>query len=100
MSAEQREWGEKNFRRPGDPLQVQICRMDDPEVNEMVRMANRMGYVPYQQRDHKDRDWLYVDVLGGGLIYRAPDAVFQEVPDGLYHFTKDEKGNVYVEGPF
>lgn len=95
MSAEQREWAEKNFRRSGDPLRVMICRKDDPEAADMVRMANRMGQIPYEQKN-----WICVDVLNHGLIWRAKDAVFARVTDGLYNFTTDEKDNTYCEGPY
>lgn len=86
--------GEKNFRRPGDPMRVQICRLDDPEAGFLLRFAQRAGYVPYQHRE-----WTCIDVYGGGLAWASNDASFQPASSGLYRFYKDEKDIWYCEGP-
>jgi hypothetical protein len=85
MTEEIKDEEKKFFRRAGDPLRVQICRVDDPEINIMIRYAQNSGQVPYEHRG-----WICIDVLGGGLVWRAPDAVFQDVGDGIYVFRDND----------
>lgn len=85
MSEVVQETEKKFYRRPGDPLRVHICRMDDPELNAMLQFAQRSGQVPYELKG-----WMCVDVLGGGLLWAAPDAVFQRVESGIYVFRDDD----------
>jgi hypothetical protein len=85
MKAKSRELEEKKYtRRPGDPLRVFICKVDDPEAQSVLRfLKDRNVYI------HKEH--YCIDALGGGLVWRAPDAVFRSVPDGTYVFGKDGK---------
>lgn len=85
---------EKFFRRSGDPYRVQICRLDDPEVNFFKRFTKSAGLKAYEHHD-----WMCADVFGDGLSFRAKDASFRPVPDGLYVFYKDEKEIWYCKGP-
>jgi hypothetical protein len=91
MSAEHK----KSFKLPGDPIRIQICRLDDHEAALMKKANEGMGFIPYEHLG-----WMCVDVMGHGCLWQARDAIFRPVSDGIYHFKKDEKGNAYCEGPY
>lgn len=80
--------------RSGDPIRVPICGVDDKEVSWFLMMAKQCGYTTYI-----DKGWHCINILGHRNMYRAPDAVFKKIPDGLYVFRKEDDGALYCEGP-
>ena len=68
-------------------MEVFLCRETDAEVNEYVTLATQSGLSPYVRNGQ-----IFVSVLDGGLVYRAPDAVFKHVSSGTYVFREDDKG--------
>lgn len=71
----------KTLRQEAPPLRIRICQVDHPEAAYYIKTAESFGQHPYVF----DR-WVCVDFFRGGNVWRAPDAVFQRVPDGIYVF--------------
>ena len=59
---------------------VDICPKNHPEAEKFKKANEDLGHVVCLDKKG------YFLILGGDRIWRAPDAVFKPVKDGLYVF--------------
>ncbi len=65
---------------------VRMCRPDHRNVRYYLSMARAYGFLPFEENG-----WYCVEVLKYDRVYRAPDAVFDQISDGTYIFEKIQK---------
>jgi len=66
-------------------MKLLICTKRDKDYEWYIQQAHACGYDVYVD---EERGEFFVKI-GGDRVYRAPDAVFEHVPSGLYTFDKE-----------
>lgn len=64
-------------------VKVELCRTNDRRAHFYVEEAKRSGHAAYEEHG-----WWKINILNHGNAWHSPDAVFKQIPDGIYVFKE------------